>query len=81
MSLLAKISLVVGIGLIAAPVLADGHRGPATASPVQESSNTLNVNGQVRSLSMLPTNNKDKNKLEFGKARTSYKDKVPKTIF
>ena len=74
----ATAALLASLG---ASALADGGRSPASAAPIQETSHTLNVNGQVRSLSMLPVSKKDKDKLEFGKARINYKDKVDKTIF
>jgi hypothetical protein len=59
--------------------LADGNRTPTSNQETQEGTATLNVTGQVRTLSMLPVPKSGKEKLEFGKPRTSYKDKIPKT--
>lgn len=87
MSLFTKIRMYAFAGglatalLFPAAALSQGNRSPAAAAQVQESSRVLNVNGQTRGLSMLPASKRDKDKLEFGKARTSYKDKVPATIF
>ena len=75
-----KLFVIVALLTTAVPYgAAGGQRVPASA--VQESSRALNVNGQVRNLSMLPSLKKEKDKLNFGSPRFSYKDKVPKTIF
>jgi hypothetical protein len=55
-----------------------GAGAPAT---VQESTRALNVNGQVRNLSMLPVLKRERGQLNFGNPRTDYRDKIPKTIF